>query len=145
MEPESRMLRVCKLSSDSTTPRRATSGSAGYDLFSPISTTIGSYDKQLIPLDIAFETPDGTYGRIAPRSGLAHMYFIDVGAGVIDRDYRGNVHVLLFNFGTTPYHIKKGDRIAQLILERICVPQVEEVDVLCDTSRNESGFMSTGR
>ena len=140
-----RMLRICKLSSESTTPVRATKESAGYDLFSPISTTIASHGKQLIALDIAIQVPAGTYGRIAPRSGLAHRSFIDVGAGVIDRDYRGNVSVLLFNFGATPYQIRKGDRIAQLILERICTPPVHEVYALCDSERGDGAFMSTGR
>ena len=138
------MLRICKLSSDATTPSRATAGSAGYDLYSPISTTIGAQDKQLIPLDIVVALPDGTYGRIAPRSGLAHRYFIDVGAGVIDQDYRGNVSVLLFNFSSTPYHVNKGDRIAQMILEQICTPDVEDVSILDNTARGSGGFMSTG-
>jgi dUTP pyrophosphatase len=126
-------------------PLRATAGSVGYDLFSPISTTIGAHDKQLILLGIAVEVPAGTYGRIAPRSGLAHKVFIDVGAGVIDQDYRGNVGVLLFNFGSTPYHVGQGDRIAQLILEQICTPEVEEVSILCDSARGSGGFMSTGQ
>jgi dUTP pyrophosphatase len=140
-----RMLRICKLSADATTPVQKTCDAAGYDLFSPISTTIEPQDKKLIALDIAIELPKGTYGRIAPRSGLAHKYFLDVGAGVIDRDYRGNICVLLFNFGQTPYHIKKGDRIAQLILEKICTVVVEEVTVLHESGRGSSGFMSTGR
>lgn len=88
--------------------------------------------------------PEGTYGRVAPRSGLAWKNFIDVGAGVIDQDYRGNVGVILFNHSDTPFEIKKGDRIAQLILERIVHPVVVEADTLSDTDRGAGGFGSTG-
>lgn len=63
--------------------------------------------------------PAGTYGRIAPRSGLAVKNFIDVGAGVIDADYRGQVKILLFNHADVDFEVKEGDRVAQLILERV--------------------------
>lgn len=89
--------------------------------------------------------PDGTYGRVAPRSGLASKFMIDVGAGVIDADYRGNVGVLLFNFGSEEYKIRAGDRIAQLILECIKTPEVQELPNLDDTDRGDGGFGSTGR
>ncbi|XP_073921992.1 deoxyuridine 5'-triphosphate nucleotidohydrolase, mitochondrial isoform X3 [Castor canadensis] len=81
----------------------------------------------------------------APRSGLAAKHFIDVGAGVIDEDYRGNVGVILFNFGKEKFEVKKGDRIAQLICERIFYPEIEEVQVLDDTERGSGGFGSTGK
>jgi dUTP pyrophosphatase len=81
---------------------------------------------------------------VAPRSGLANKHFIDVGAGVIDYDYRGNVGVILFNFGKEPFKVTKGDRIAQLICERIWYPDIEECETLCDTERGEGGFGSTG-
>ncbi|KAG8145037.1 hypothetical protein E2320_013413, partial [Naja naja] len=80
-----------------------------------------------------------------PRSGLAVNHFIDVGAGVIDEDYRGNVGVVLFNFGKEPFKVKKGDRIAQLICERIYYPVLEEVKVLDETERGSGGFGSTGQ
>lgn len=140
------MLRICKLSSNAITPTRATPDSAGYDLHSTIDVDIPAYGKALIPIDIAIEMPTGTYGRIAPRSGLAHRSFIDVGAGVIDRDYRGNIQVLLFNLGNLPFRVTKGNRIAQLILEQVLMVDVEVVDVLqnTDTTRGDRGFMSTG-
>ena len=94
--------------------------------------------------DIQIAIPDGCYGRIAPRSGLAVNYFIDVGAGVIDGDFRGNIAVLLFNFGKEDYHVVKHDRISQLILERIFMPLVQECDCLDKTIRNNYGFGSTG-
>lgn len=94
--------------------------------------------------DIQIEVPEGHYGRVAPRSGLAWKNSIDVGAGVIDEDYRGNVGVILFNFSDVNFEIKKGDRIAQLICERISYPTVVEVDTLSETARGEGGFGSTG-
>nr|XP_009938590.1 PREDICTED: deoxyuridine 5'-triphosphate nucleotidohydrolase, mitochondrial [Opisthocomus hoazin] len=102
-------------------------------------------EKAVVKTDIQIALPSGCYGRVAPRSGLAAKHFIDVGAGVIDEDYRGNVGVVLFNFGKESFEVKKGDRIAQLICERICYPELEEVQALDDTERGEGGFGSTGK
>lgn len=91
--------------------------------------------------------PIGTYGRLAPRSGLAWKNHIDVGAGVIDADYRGEVKVLLFNFSDQDFTVKRGDRIAQLICEVIAVPEVDEIgedEELAATQRGAGGFGSTG-
>ena len=93
-------------------------------------------------LSISF--PTGLYARIAPRLGLALKKFVDVGAGVIDGDYRGEVGVVLFNHGDQDFEVKMGDRIAQLILEKIDTPPVEEVQDLDDTVRGSGGFGSTG-
>ena len=82
--------------------------------------------------------------KLAPRSGLAHKNFIDVGAGVIDYDYRGNVGVILFNHSEVDFEVKRGDRIAQLILEKISMANAVEVDDLDDTVRGAGGFGSTG-
>lgn len=81
---------------------------------------------------------------IAPRSGLAHKHFIDVGAGVIDYDYRGNVGVILFNHSDADFNVARGDRIAQLILEKISMVDAVEVELLDDTERGDGGFGSTG-
>lgn len=85
-----------------------------------------------------------TDGRVAPRSGLASKHFIDTGAGVIDADYRGHVKVLLFNHGEVDYEVQEGDRIAQLIVERIYTPEVVEVAELEESVRGAGGFGSTG-
>lgn len=77
--------------------------------------------KALISTGISVQIPIGNYGRIAPRSGLAVKHFIDVGAGVVDADYRGEVRVLLFNFGEEEFKVSQGDRIAQLIIEKYTV------------------------
>ena len=100
--------------------------------------------KELVKTDLSIAIPEDTYARIAPRSGLAWKNFIDTGAGVVDYDYRGNVGVILFNHGDQDFPIKKGDRVAQLILERIMTPEVVEVDSLDETDRGAGGFGSTG-
>ena len=81
---------------------------------------------------------------VAPRSGLAHKHFIDVGAGVIDFDYRGNVGVILFNHSDVDFEVKRGDRIAQLVLERISMASAIEVEDLDETVRGSGGYGSTG-
>ena len=91
--------------------------------------------------------PIGNYGRIAPRSGLAAKNSIDVGAGVIDSDYRGEVKVLLFNLGDVDFAIKPKDRIAQLIIEKYTITELEKLEdhqELSSTVRGEGGFGSTG-
>lgn len=100
--------------------------------------------KMVVKTDIQIELPEGCYGRIAPRSGLAAKNFIDVGAGVVDEDYRGNLGVVLFNHSDVKFAIAKGDRIAQLICEKIFYPQLEEVKTLSETERGAGGFGSTG-
>ena len=80
----------------------------------------------------------------APRSGLAWKNHIDVGAGVVDADYRGNVGVILFNHGDADFVVKQGDRVAQLILEKVDMAQVFEAPELPDTERGAGGFGSTG-
>lgn len=137
-------LRFVKLSANAKTPTRGSEGAVGYDLYSAYDYIIPSKGKCLCKTDIVLATPDGCYGRIAPRSGLAVNYFIDVGAGVIDRDYRGNVAVLLFNFGNEEYRVVKQHRIAQIILERVFTAELQECDYLEETQRNSSGFGSTG-
>lgn len=85
--------------------------------------------RLVVPTDISIAVPHGCYGRVAPRSGLAVKNFIDVGAGVIDEDYRGPLGVVLFNFGEEEFKVKEGDRVAQLVMERIWTPEVVEVEV----------------
>lgn len=88
--------------------------------------------------------PHGTDGRVAPRSGLASKNFIDTGAGVIDADYRGPVKILLFNHSDVDFAVKEGDRVAQLVIERIYTPEVVEVEELEASVRGAGGFGSTG-
>ncbi|KAM8780678.1 deoxyuridine 5'-triphosphate nucleotidohydrolase, mitochondrial isoform 2-T2 [Rhynchonycteris naso] len=138
-------LRFVRLSEHATAPTKGSARAAGYDLYSAYDYTVPPMEKTLVKTDIQIAVPAGCYGRVAPRSGLAAKHFIDVGAGVIDEDYRGNIGVVLFNFGKEKFEVKKGDRIAQLICERIFYPEIEEVQVLDDTERGSGGFGSTGK
>ena len=102
--------------------------------------------KSKIPTGISVQLPHNTYGRIAPRSGLTWNKFLDVGAGVVDEDYRGEILVILFNFSKENVTIKNGDKIAQLIVERIMPTEavVYEPDQdLSETKRGGKGFGST--
>ena len=123
---------------------RQTNQAAGYDIYSAEATQIEPASRKLIKTDIAIAIPEGTYARIAARSGLAAKYSIDVGAGVIDADFRGEVKVLLINNSTKPFEIKKHDRIAQIILEKNITPKVFITEKLPTTERNDQGFGSTG-
>ncbi len=137
-------LKVKKLSPTAGLPVRASSGAAGYDLFAAQTAVVPAKGKVVVPTDIAIAVPLGYYGRVAPRSGLAVKSFIDVGAGVIDSDYRGPVGVVLFNFSDSDFMAAQGERIAQLILEKIATPEVQEVTDLDETARGDGGFGSTG-
>lgn len=139
------VLRVKLLSPDAQLPVRASPLAAGYDLFAAQDVLVPSHGKALVPTDIAIAVPPGHYGRIAPRSSLALKNHMDVGAGVIDEDYRGPVGVVMFNHSpVVAYQVVKGTRIAQLILERISNLPIEQVESLDDTTRGSGGFGSTG-
>ena len=86
--------------------------------------------KAIIPTDLKVAVPHGTYGRVAPRSGLAAKNFIDVGAGVVDEDYRGPLGVVLFNHADVAFQVKQGDRIAQVRIFSIVNVRIGEVELL---------------
>ena len=138
-------LKFSKLSPNAKAPMRGSDFAAGYDLFAAEEKDIEPGQRKLVKTDIQIDVPFGTYGRIAPRSGLAWKHGVDVKAGVIDKDYRGNVGVLLFNSGDESFKVSVGDRIAQLILERISMAPLEEVPCLEETRRGHDGFGSTGK
>jgi len=114
------------------------------DLKSAYDITIPVFGKGLVETDLAILVLTGCYGRIAPRSGLALHHHISVGGGVIDADYRGNVCVIIFNHSGTPFQIRRGDRVAQLICEKIVYPEICEVQALDNTELNTGGFGSSG-
>jgi len=138
-------IKIVKLSEHAQIPTRGSIGAAGYDIYSAYDDVVPGKSRKLIKTDIALGLPFGTYGRIAPRSGLAVKNFIGVGAGVIDCDYAGPVGVLLFNHSSEDYHIERGDRVAQLIVEKIAILEFEEVDHLVYSKRGTGGFGSTGK
>ncbi len=141
---DTNILFVKKLSSSATLPSRGSLSAAGLDLSSAEKCSIPPYGKKMIKTDLTISLPPGTYGRIAPRSGLAVKNFISVGGGVIDQDYRGNIIVILFNHSHETFNVNIKDKIAQLILERISFPIVQETLFLDQTERNLAGFGSSG-
>jgi dUTP pyrophosphatase len=134
-----------KLRGDAIEPERMTPHSAGLDLFAINSKKISANGgRTLFKTGIAIEIPRKHYGRIAPRSGLALNNGLDVLGGVVDFDYYpGEIKVLLINHGKIDLHIVKGDRIAQLIIARIHMGELEETNIKPETRRG--GFGSTGR
>ena len=138
-------INVKKLSENATIPTQGTKFAAGYDLYAAEDAVVVCGTRKLIKTNISMEITPGYYGRIAPRSGLAYKNGIDVLAGVIDSDYRGDVGVILYNTDKNiDFTIKKGDRIAQIIFEACHIATLNNVDNLDNTLRQAGGFGSTG-
>jgi dUTP pyrophosphatase len=137
-------LKVKLLSDKAKLPVRATTGSAGYDVYSPIATNIDPGQRVLIPLDLQLQPPRGTYIQLASRSGMSINKMTDVQAGVIDSDFTGNVTVVLHNSSPNTVSIDIGDRIAQFIIIPITTPACTIVSDIESTARADKGFGSTG-
>ncbi len=129
-------------------PRYMTERSSGMDLFAAVDqeVTLEPGERKLIPTGISFSIPAGYEGQIRPRSGLAMQNGITLvnTPGTIDADYRGEVGVLLINLGQQTFQVKRGDRIAQLVIVPVCRALLELTDELDNTSRSEGGFGHTG-
>lgn len=132
----------------SFTPQYMTEGASGMDLFASLEeeVTLNPGERRLIPTGIAVAIPEGFEGQVRPRSGLAIQKGIGLvnGPGTIDSDYRGEIGVLLINFGREPFTIRNGDRIAQMVISRVYRATMEVVDDLPETKRQEGGFGHTG-
>lgn len=158
-------VRIKKSHPNAIIPRRSKDDDAAYDLFCVERVVIKPMERKIIPTGISIEIPQGYYGRIAPRSGLAITEGIDVLAGVIDSNYRGEIGVVLINLNlpenllvkdealgiynhlfdsANSVVLNKGDRIAQLVIERCFSAEWIEVDDLSETEREDGGFGSTG-
>jgi dUTP pyrophosphatase len=136
---------IKKLSDKAIIPSQGSTEAAGYDLYAAENAVVYSLSRTLIKTNISIAIPEGYYGRIAPRSGLAYKNGIDVLAGVIDSDYRGDIGVILFNTSTTnEFQVKAGDRIAQIIIEKCHNVHWDLEDNLDQTKREQKGFGSTG-
>lgn len=142
-------IKVKKIRENARLPFRATAGSAGADLFACIgeSVEVGAGERVLIPTGIAIEpgSPD-TGAFIFPRSSLSTKYGLSLAncVGVIDSDYRGEIQVPVINHSDCPYTVHDGDRIAQMVILPILLPEFTECDRLGGTERAEGGFGSTG-
>jgi len=145
-------IRVKRLRADSgepiPLPRYMTEQSAGMDLFADLEAEVllQPGERKLIPTGISMAIPPGYEGQIRPRSGLGLREGVTVvnTPGTIDADYRGEVGVLLINLGQRPFRVKRGDRIAQLVIAPVCRAELELTGELEATSRNEGGFGHTG-
>lgn len=139
-----------RLHGSANTPQRGSRGAAGFDLYfcpsveEEYTISIPSGGIALIPTGISIEIPPDHYGRIAPRSGLALKLGIDVMAGVIDSDYRGEIKVMLINHSKDVVQFHRFDRVAQILFERISTPLFIERNTLEDTGRGSLGYGSTG-
>ena len=140
------MLPIKKTSEKSITPKKGSKCAAGYDLYSiEDSITLQHSERKLFKTGIHIKIPDGFYGRIAPRSGLALKSGIDVMAGVIDSDYIGEIGVILINLNNMPTVVDTTKPIAQLIIEKCFDVEFQEVDDLAKTARGSGGFGSTDK
>ena len=138
-------IEIKKLSENAIIPTQGTVYAAGYDLYAAEDAVIVCGSRKLVKTNISMSIPAGYYGRIAPRSGLAYKNGIDVLAGVIDSDYRGDIGVILYNTDKNiDFGIKKGDRIAQIIFETCYSASFSEIQDLNETARQSGGFGSTG-
>ncbi len=125
-------------------PDYASVGAAGADLRASAAITLPPGGRAAVPTGVFLEIPNGHVGLVWPRSGLAVRHGIDTLAGVIDSDYRGEVKVVLVNHGEEPFTISPGERVAQLLVQRVERAAFTRA-ALRDTARGASGFGSTGR
>lgn len=128
-------------------PSRATAGSAGMDLVSAVDLTIAPSERMLVPTGLAVAVPEGYELQLRPRSGLAlkHGITLPNTPATIDADYRGELRVILVNHGSEPFTVHRGDRIAQMLVQRVEPVTITEVSELPATERGVGGFGSTGR
>ena len=132
-------------------PRRHSAGAAGMDLLAAVAPgaplTIAPRERILVPTGLAISLPEGFEAQIRPRSGLALTHGVTVlnAPGTIDCDYRGEIGVILANHGSAPFEIKRGDRIAQLVVAPVVAAELVEVESLEESARGSRGFGSTGK
>jgi len=134
---------------DISLPRQMSEWAAGFDLHAAVSepVVLAPGERALIPSGFAMAMPRELEAQIRPRSGLAYKHGITClnSPGTIDADYRGEVKVLLINLGQEAFTIERGERIAQMVFQRVPQVSLEEVEELSDTSRGEGGFGHTGK
>lgn len=139
-------LKIKKINPQATVPTKVNESDAGYDLYCVDEKhKIAPHSQVLINTGIAMQIPDGCVGLIWPRSGLAAKNGIDVFAGVIDSGYRDEIKVILYNSSDKYCFIDRGDRIAQILIQKVENYAIEEVDNLNDSARGLRGFGSSGK
>jgi dUTP pyrophosphatase len=139
-------IKIKKLNPNAVIPSYAKHGDAGMDVHATEEVVLKPGEIKLVSTGLAFEIPYGTELQIRPRSGLALKKGVSIvnSPGTLDYGYRGELKIILINHGKENFEVKKEDRIAQIVLNRIEIVDVEEVDELSETERGEGGFGSTG-
>lgn len=136
---------IQKLSEDAQIPSKANQGDAGYDLVSVEEKILNPLERVVVKTGIKIQIPNNCYGRVAPRSGLAVKNGIDVMAGVIDSGYRGEVGVVLINLSNEKFMVRKGAKIAQLIIESCGSADWHQVKNLEESQRGSNGYGSSDK
>lgn len=140
-------VQVLRLDPDLPLPSYAHPGDAGADLLTTVDVTLGPGERALVPTGVAFALPDGYVALVHPRSGLAARHGLSIvnAPGTVDAGYRGEIKVLLINHDPgEPIELRRGDRIAQLVIQRFERARFVEVPELPDSVRGSGGYGSTG-
>lgn len=143
-------IHICRMpgNDDLPLPKRMSKGASGFDLFAAFKEDVclNPGARTLVPTGIRIALPDGLEAQVRPRSGLALKYGVTVlnSPGTIDADYRGEIGVVMINFGEEPFVITRGQRIAQLVIQQVVNARWCEVDHLTDTERGSGGYGHTG-
>ena len=139
-------LNIKKLSDEAIIPKYATKGDAGMDLFSMSEHVLKTGERCLVSTGLSFEIPEGYEVQVRPRRGLALKKGISLvnSPGTVDSGYRGEIGIIVINHGEEDFEIKKGDKIAQAVINKFEIGEIEEVNDLSGSERGEGGFGSTG-
>jgi dUTP pyrophosphatase len=137
-------IKIKKLHPDAILPSYAHPGDAGLDIYSVEDKIIKAGERILVSTGISIEIPEGFVGLVWDKSGLANNFGLKTMGGVMDAGYRGEYKIVLFNTSKEDYFIKRGSKIAQLLVQPIITAEIEQVQELSDTSRGQGGFGSTG-
>lgn len=138
-------IKVKKLNATAELPKRERNSDAGIDLYSNKRVRITSNSIEKIPTGIAIAIPDGYYGKIEERSGFSLRNTLKLKAGVIDSEYRGEIQIVFQNCGDTPVIVDEKEKIAQLVIHKLPIVEIEEVESLDETSRGSKGFGSSDK
>lgn len=134
-----------KLHPDAKVPSYAHSHDAGFDMYATEDVHFEPGARMRVPTGLAFEIPDGYVGLVWDKSSLSFNHGLKTMGGVIDSGYRGEIIIGLYNFSDTAYTIKKGEKVAQILIQKIEQVSFTETDELSDTTRGEGGWGSTGK
>ena len=139
-------VKFIKLNEDAIIPDYAHAGDAGMDLYSCEDLVIEPMEWKKVPTGLMMELPKGTEGQVRTKSGIAYNYgvFVLNTPGTVDENYRGEVGVVLYNLNKTPFVIKKGQKVAQLVINKVCYCKTKLAKTMKKTPRGEGGFGSTG-